>query len=148
MRSSTVPAPKQHDVPSGAAAGVRASRLQLSTLGHPLTNLAYYVLPCRLTDSRFRGMAEHIPLPAGIPDEATYLCEYSRLAGTPIGQNLFEFCVAYRLFRLAAILRESTGGRRTARARRQTPATTRGRRARPTAEIAWRQVKAHFREAD
>src|SRR5207244_6021943 len=43
---------------------------ELSTLGEPLADLAHYALAWRLTPTEFRGMAEKVPPPAGIPSES------------------------------------------------------------------------------
>lgn len=120
---------------------------ELSTLGHPVADLAYHALPWRLTASQFRGMAERKPLPAGIPSEESYLRDYSERTRTALVPDHFEFCVAYSLFRLAAILqgiyKRSLNGTASG-----ADASETGRKARPIAELAWNQVKAHFRETD
>lgn len=116
---------------------------ELSTLGHPVADLAYHSLPWHLTSSQFRGMAERAPLPEGIPSEETYLRDYSRRTGTAIVPDQFAFCVAYSLFRLAAILqgiyKRSLEGTASGPGARET-----GQKARPIAEVAWNQVKTHF----
>jgi aminoglycoside phosphotransferase (APT) family kinase protein len=116
---------------------------ELSTLGHPLADFAYHALPWRLTSAQFRGMAEHNPLPAGIPSEEAYLRSYSRRTGRAIEKSDYEFCVAYSMFRLAAILqgilKRSLDGTASSTQARET-----GLKARRIAEMAWAQVTAHF----
>jgi aminoglycoside phosphotransferase (APT) family kinase protein len=118
---------------------------ELSTLGHPVADLAYHALPWRLTSGQFRGMAERSPLPDGIPSEHDYLRDYVLRTGTPLQPDLFEFCVAYSLFRLTAILqgiyKRSLDGTASGTDARET-----GRKARPIAEVAWSQVKSYFGE--
>ncbi|OLC15121.1 MAG: phosphotransferase family protein, partial [Candidatus Rokubacteria bacterium 13_1_40CM_69_27] len=48
---------------------------ELSTLGHPLGDLAYHCLPFRLRHDQFEGFAGE-PRPAGIPSEDEYLAAY------------------------------------------------------------------------
>ena len=117
---------------------------ELSTLGHPLADLAYHALPWRLTAAQFRGMAgiDHAPL--GIPSEAAYLQSYCQRVGRdPIDPADWEFFIAYAMFRLAAILhgimKRAQGGNAASAEAFET-----GARARPIAETAWRQVTAHF----
>ena len=117
---------------------------ELSTLGHPLADLAYHALPWRLTAAQFRGMAgiDHAPL--GIPSEAAYLQSYCQRVGRdPIDPADWEFFIAYAMFRLAAILhgimKRAQGGNAASAEAFET-----GARARPIAEAAWRQVTAHF----
>jgi aminoglycoside phosphotransferase (APT) family kinase protein len=116
---------------------------ELSTLGHPLADFAYHVLPWRLTSGQFRGMAEKKPLPAGIPSEQAYLREYCKRAGRAVDESTYEFCVAYSMFRLAAILqgilKRSLDGTASSAQARET-----GLKARGIAEVAWSQVTAHF----
>ena len=116
---------------------------ELSTLGHPLADFAYHALPWRLTSAQFRGMAEKHPLPAGIPSESEYLRRYGERTGRAVDPSHYEFCLAYSMFRLAAILqgilkRALDGTAASAQARET------GLKARPIAEAAWRQVTAHF----
>lgn len=116
---------------------------ELSTLGHPLADFAYHALPWRLTSEQFRGMAEKKPLPAGIPSERDYLLRYCRQTGRAVDECDYEFCMAYSMFRLAAILqgilkRSLDGTASNAKARET------GLKARGIAEAAWSQVTTYF----
>ena len=74
---------------------------ELSTLGHPLADLAYN---CILWHSRSEswGTLDGIDLAAsGIPTEAEYVAAYRRRTGREIVD--FDFCLAFSLFRLASI---------------------------------------------
>jgi aminoglycoside phosphotransferase (APT) family kinase protein len=116
---------------------------ELSTLGHPLADFAYHALPWRLTSEQFRGMAEKKPLPAGIPSERDYLLSYCKLTGRAVDEADYEFCMAYSMFRLAAILqgilKRSLDGTASNAQARET-----GLKARSIAEAAWSQVTTNF----
>lgn len=119
---------------------------ELSTLGYPLADFAYHALPWRLTSEQFRGMAEKNILALGIPSEQEYLRSYCDATGRTVDLGEYEFCVAYAMFRLAAILqgilKRSIDGNASNPQARQT-----GLKARVIAEVAWRQVQAPFADA-
>jgi aminoglycoside phosphotransferase (APT) family kinase protein len=77
---------------------------ELSTLGHPYSDLAYQCMQWRMPpgeDTRGFGDADRRSL--GIPTEEEYVaryCERRGLAGIPI----FDFCLAFSFFRIAAII--------------------------------------------
>jgi aminoglycoside phosphotransferase (APT) family kinase protein len=112
---------------------------ELSTLGHPLADFAYHALPWRLTSGQFRGMAEKDVVALGIPSEQEYLRSYCRSTSREADPAEYEFCVAYGMFRLAAILqgilKRSIEGTASSAHARET-----GLKARSIAEAAWRQV--------
>lgn len=113
---------------------------ELSTLGHPLADLAYHVMSWRLTGEQFRGMAEHDLARLGIPGEAEYLRWYCERTGrAAIDPVEWEFAMAFSMFRLAAILqgiaRRAEDGNAASDSARET-----GRRARTIAAVAWEQV--------
>lgn len=115
---------------------------ELSTLGHPLADFAYHALPWRLTSSQFRGMADRdIAALDGIPSEDEYLRSYCLATGRAADPVEYAFCVAYSMFRLAAILqgilKRSIDGTASSPQARET-----GLKARGIAEAAWRQVSA------
>ena len=77
---------------------------ELSTIGHPLADLGYFLLPHRL-DEKLRGhslrgldLAE-----LGIPDEQSMLDAYAATAGCGPIQNI-DYYIVFSMFRLAAIL--------------------------------------------
>jgi len=79
---------------------------ELSTLGNPWADVAYNCLPYHLPSDNERLPALSLPLPAGVPDEATYLgwyCAARGLAGPPTPRE-WAFYLALSLFRLLAIL--------------------------------------------
>ncbi len=113
---------------------------ELSTLGHPLADLAYHLMAWRVTPGEFRGLKGHDLAALGIPDEAAHLIGYSERAGTPAPPAAaLDYALAFNMFRMAAILqgilaRALQGNAAAADAR----AT--GERARAMAEAGWRQA--------
>lgn len=78
---------------------------ELSTLGNPLADFAYHCLPWHLKPTESRGMAGADLGELGIPDEQTYLATYSRRVGRPeVDAATWRFCIAFNLFKIAAIL--------------------------------------------
>jgi aminoglycoside phosphotransferase (APT) family kinase protein len=112
---------------------------ELSTLGHPLADFAYHALPWRLTSEQFRGMAEKDVASLGIPSEDDYLRKYCAATGREVNLAEYEFCVAYSMFRLAAILQGILKRSLDGTASNECALTT-GKRARVIAEAAWQQV--------
>ena len=112
---------------------------ELSTLGHPLADLAYNCLPFHLGQDGL-GAAP----PAGIPSEADYLAAYCHRTGRePIAD--WEFYVAFSMFRLAGIA-QGIMGRVVAGTANDPNAHERGRRARPLAEAAWGIVAERLKD--
>ena len=76
---------------------------ELSTLGHPLADLAYNCFYFRLPRHVFLGMGETNLAGTGIPSEDEYVSAYFRHTGiTPSAP--WPFYIAFAFFRLAAIL--------------------------------------------
>lgn len=77
---------------------------ELSTLGHPFSDLAYQCMQWRMPPGEEgRGLAGIDRKAQGIPTEAEYIDAYCRrmgLAGIPT----FGFCLAFSFFRMAAIV--------------------------------------------
>ena len=76
---------------------------ELSTLGHPLSDLAYNCLPYHWPEESFgdmRGLDPHTP---GIPAETDYVAAYCRRSGRA-GIPDWTFYLVLSLFRLAAII--------------------------------------------
>jgi aminoglycoside phosphotransferase (APT) family kinase protein len=114
---------------------------ELSTLGHPLADFSYHVMLWRVGAGEIPGLKGVDLASLGIPTEAEYVAAYCRrTARAPIEPRIWEFCMAYNLFRIACIRQgimkrvlEGTAASRHAREA--------GERARETAELAWRQVE-------
>jgi aminoglycoside phosphotransferase (APT) family kinase protein len=112
---------------------------ELSTVGHPLVDLAYHCMAWRVTADEFRGMKGNDLAALGIPDEAAYVAAYCQRTGRS-GVAHWDFYLAFNMFRMAAILqgiaaRAKQGSAASADAERT------GRQARPMAEAGWRQVE-------
>src|SRR5918993_3649293 len=77
---------------------------ELSTLGHPLADLAYQSMQWQLpSEGAFRGLGGVDRKAYGIPTEAEYVERYCRRTGTEVIGN-WPFYLAFSFFRLAAIL--------------------------------------------
>ncbi len=77
---------------------------ELSTLGHPLADLAYQCMQWRLPhDGGMRGLGGLNRHDLGLPDEADYVAAYCKRRGLGPIDN-WTFYLAFSFFRLAAIL--------------------------------------------
>lgn len=77
---------------------------ELSTIGHPLADLGYFLMPYRLDTIGTTSGLKGVDLPAlGIPSEQALLESYARSAGLGVVPKI-DFYVAFAMFRLAAIL--------------------------------------------
>jgi aminoglycoside phosphotransferase (APT) family kinase protein len=74
---------------------------ELSTLGHPLADLAFSTLAWRLLPTEYMGMRGAELAALGIPSEEEYLAYYYQRAGSEARAGRFHF--AFALFRLAVI---------------------------------------------
>lgn len=114
---------------------------ELSTLGHPLADFAYHCMTWRLSPGQFRGLIGCDLVALGIPSEAEYVAAYCRRTGRdPIPPRDWEFYMAFNMFRLAGIL-QGVMARALQGNASSADAVEAGRRARPLAEEAWRQVE-------
>ena len=113
---------------------------ELSTLGHPLADLAYNCVPYHTGPGDNLGGVEGVDLrDLGIPGEEDYVDTYCRRVGR--GQIAdWDFYVAFALFRLAAIA-QGIMGRVVAGTANDPNARLRGERARPLADAAWTVVE-------
>jgi len=112
---------------------------ELSTLGHPLVDLAYHGMAWRVTPTEFRGLKGHDLAALGIPQEDDYLAAYCKRSGRT-GLPHWDYYLAFNMFRMAAILQGIL-----ARARQGSAASVdaerTGQQARPMAEAGWRQAQ-------
>src|SRR5947199_408927 len=102
-----------------------------------LPDLAYFCLPYRFT-REWEGLADKDLSELGIPGEADYVADYCRRAGRGAIAD-WEFCLAFAMFRLAAIA-QGIMGRVVAGTANDPNAQERGRRARPLADSAWKLI--------
>ena len=120
---------------------------ELSTLGDPLVDFAYHCMSWHIPPGQFRGIAGLDLEALGIPSESQYVKAYLQRTGRgAIDPSHWDFYLAYNLFRIAAILqgilkRVVDGTAASAHARDA------GSRARPMAELGWRQVEKILRRA-
>ncbi len=120
---------------------------ELSTLGDPLADFAYHCMSWHIPPGDFRGIAGLDLSSLGIPSEKEYVAKYcDRTARGAIDPSQWDFYLAYNLFRIAAILqgimkRVVDGTAASAHARDA------GMRARPMAELGWKQVEKILRRA-
>src|SRR5690606_18675002 len=79
---------------------------ELSTLGHPLSDLAYCCIPYALpVETPGLGGLNGLDLKAlGIPAEQDFVAMYCEAVGREAGIAQWPFYSAFALFRLAAIL--------------------------------------------
>jgi aminoglycoside phosphotransferase (APT) family kinase protein len=77
---------------------------ELSTLGHPLSDLAYNCMIYHLPDDlpTVRGFKVDFAA-SGIPDERAYIAIYAKHTGRDPGSD-WPFFIAFSLFRYAAII--------------------------------------------
>jgi aminoglycoside phosphotransferase (APT) family kinase protein len=87
----------------GAPSVIAVLDWELSTLGHPFSDLAYQCMHGRLPhDSIFRGLGGVDREAVGIPSEADYVAEYCQRRNLA-GVDNWTFHLAFSFFRLAAI---------------------------------------------
>ena len=112
---------------------------ELSTLGHPLADLAYHLMAWRLAPHEFRGLEGHDLAGLGIPDERAHMASYRAAGGRDAGAH-GDYFMAFNMFRMAAILQgilaRSLQGNASAADARAT-----GERARALAQAGWRQAQ-------
>lgn len=114
---------------------------ELSTLGHPLVDFAYHCMTWRLSPSQFRGLVGVDLAQLGIPSEAEYVAAYCKRCGrAPIDKLDWEYYIAFNMFRLAGIMQGIMARAVQGNAASQEAIET-GKRTRPLAEEAWRQVE-------
>lgn len=78
---------------------------ELSTLGDPLADFAYHCMSWHIPPGNFRGIAGLPLAELGIPDEAAYTARYFQRSGRrPVAPEVWNYYMAYNLFRIAAIL--------------------------------------------
>lgn len=77
---------------------------ELSTIGHPLADLGYFLMPYRLDAKQTSNGLRGLDLSAmGIPDERKLIEVYSAATGGGPVQNT-DYYIVFSMFRLAAIL--------------------------------------------
>ena len=114
---------------------------ELSTLGHPMADFSYHAMVWRVSSNEFRGLRGCDLAALGIPDEERYVARYlERTGGKRWSAKDWNFCMAYNMFRAAAIF-QGVMARAVAGNAASAQALETGRRARPMAELGWKQVR-------
>lgn len=112
---------------------------ELSTLGHPLADLAYNCLTYYLPAEALGRVDAVDHDREGLPDEASYVASYCRHTGRD-GVPNWDFYLAFSMFRLASIL-QGVYARGLKGNAASTYALERGAAARRIADIAWNLVR-------
>lgn len=108
---------------------------ELSTLGHPLADLAYHCMCWRIPPRLWRGIGGLDLQALGIPDEASFVAAYCDARGIAAPAN-WDFYLAYSFFRIAAILQGVYARARAGNAAAP-DALEMGARVAPLAELGW-----------
>jgi len=117
---------------------------ELSTLGHPLVDLAYLCMRYHLSVEQFRGLAGLDWAALQIPSEAESVADYCRRRGrAPVAPRDWTYYLVFNMFRLTGILQGVLARAIQGNASSAT-ALEAGRRARPLAEQAWALVQQSF----
>jgi aminoglycoside phosphotransferase (APT) family kinase protein len=117
---------------------------ELSTLGHPLVDLAYLCMRYHLSAVEFRGLAGLDLAALQIPSESECVADYCRRRGrSPVAPQEWTYYLAFNMFRLAGILQGVLARAVQGNASSAT-ALEAGLRARPLAEQAWALVQQSF----
>ena len=111
---------------------------ELSTLGHPLADLAQHLMTWRVTADGYRGLSDSDLVTLGIPSEAEYLrCYQQRVGGAPVEADDWRFALAFAMFRNAGI-RQGVFKRALDGNASSDAASIHGARAGEIAELGWR----------
>jgi aminoglycoside phosphotransferase (APT) family kinase protein len=108
---------------------------ELSTLGHPLGDLAYSCGPYHFSMAGNRSLVGIAGSETGIPTESEFVEEYCRQTGRESIPN-WNFYMAFAFFRLASIL-QGVYKRGLMGTASSTHALERGRLTRSTSDLAW-----------
>lgn len=117
---------------------------ELSTLGHPLADLAYHCMTWRFPKmGAFTGLLGVDFAALGIPDEAAYRAMYAERTGrgADISDAEWRFFMAYNMFRAAAIFQGIAKRVKDGTAASKHGAMM-GALARPVADLGWKEVQA------
>ncbi len=120
---------------------------ELSTLGDPLADFSYHCMSWHIPPGRFRGIEGMALEELGIPSERDYVQVYYKRTGRKgIDPSVWDFYMAYNLFRLAAIL-QGIAKRVIDGTAASTHAAESGARAPMLAELGWKQVERILKRA-
>jgi aminoglycoside phosphotransferase (APT) family kinase protein len=120
---------------------------ELSTLGDPLADFSYHCMSWHIPPGKFRGIGGLPLAELGIPGEREYAELYFKRTGRKgVDPSVWDYYMAYNLFRIAAILqgiakRVLDGTAASEHAREA------GSRAPMMAELGWQQVEKILKRA-
>jgi aminoglycoside phosphotransferase (APT) family kinase protein len=114
---------------------------ELSTLGDPVADFAYHMLPWHIDVSAtaVRGLGGADLAALGIPDQSHYLALYCRHTRQPPPVN-WHYYIVFGLFRVAAIVHGIAARARQGNAVHESAADF-GRHARSLADLAWSKAQ-------
>ncbi|QNP50516.1 phosphotransferase [Diaphorobacter aerolatus] len=115
---------------------------ELSTLGHPLADLAYQCMGWRIPHDLWRGIGGLDLAALGIPSEAQYVQWYGEATGRDAAGH-WDFYIAYNLFRMAAILHGIAQRAAEGTAAAEDAVET-GRKAGPLADLGWEAAQRYM----
>src|SRR5687768_10489487 len=120
---------------------------ELSTLGDPLADFSYHCMSWHIPPGKFRGI-DGLPLEElGLPAEKDYVEAYFKRTGRKrVDPSVWDYYMAYNLFRLAAIL-QGIAKRVLEGTAASTHAAESGSRAPLLAELGWKQVERILKRA-
>jgi aminoglycoside phosphotransferase (APT) family kinase protein len=117
---------------------------ELSTIGHPLVDFAFFCMRYHLPSADFQGLGGLDLKHLSIPSEAECVAAYCKIRGLePVSAQDWTYYLAFCMFRLASILQGVLGRALQGNASSAT-ALAAGRRAQPLAAIGWRLVQESF----
>ncbi len=112
---------------------------ELSTLGHPLADFTYFLMAWHFPASLRGGLSGLDLQSLGIPHKDDIARRYAARTGRDVNPDL-DFCLAYNMFRLAAIA-QGVYARGLQGNASSEHATRLGAQIRPLAELAWRYAE-------
>lgn len=112
---------------------------ELSTLGHPLADFGYHLMPYRLPDMLLPGLRDRDPIALGLPSETDYVAAYCRRSGR-VGIDNLEYYLAFNMFRAAAIF-HGIRGRVIRGTATSAQAAEVAKRVEQIAALGWQQTK-------
>jgi aminoglycoside phosphotransferase (APT) family kinase protein len=114
---------------------------ELSTLGHPLADLAYNCMPYHLPSRGAPALKDVAGGDSGIPLEADYVARYCERVGRDPGALDLRFCLVFSIFRYAAIVQGVYARGLSGNASSASEAQSMRARAVQAADTAWALVE-------
>ena len=119
---------------------------ELSTLGHPLADLAYQCMAWRIPPTLWRGIGGLDLVALGIPHEGEYVGWYEQATGRRAAEH-WDFYLAYNLFRMGAILHGIAQRAQDGNAAAADAVET-GAKAGPLADLGWQAAERSWQRAN